>query len=276
MTCSHGFRASLGGGAGRWCGVANDRVDAACDFRLVGEADGFVVVDKPPHLMVHPSKPDGPPTLWHGLRALLAFELANRGQISIVTRLDRETSGLVLVATTRGEARRLGRLLARGGIDKTYLAVVRGWPDRDAFTVDAPIRRQGEVADCPVYLRQTVDPGGKPCRTEVTVVRRFRHPRSGDGPFALVEAAPLTGRMHQIRVHLAHAGHPVVGDKLYTGDGREYLDFIAAGWTPALAAALLHPRHALHCTRLAFDDHVFSSPPAPDLVAWLPPEVTAG
>ena len=249
--------------------VPADPTQPQLDFRLVAEGDGFVVVDKPPQLMVHPSKPGGPPTLWHGLKALLCYEIANRGQISILTRLDRETSGLVLVAVTRHAARHLGRLTLRGEIDKTYQAIVRGWPEDDSFTIDAPLLRQGEVMECPIYLRQAVHPDGRPSRTEIRVLRRFRHPAPDGALFSLVEAAPLTGRMHQIRVHLAQAGHPLVGDKLYTGDGAAYLEFIETGWTTRLAAQLLHPRHALHCGRLAFDGLEFHCPMPPDLSEWM-------
>jgi 23S rRNA pseudouridine1911/1915/1917 synthase len=248
-------------------GAALEPVDL--DFEIIGETPGHLVVAKPPGLMVHPSKPGGPPTLWHGLRYLLAYELANRGQISILTRLDRDTSGLVLVAKSATEARHLGRLMQRGQIAKEYLAIVHGHPAADQFTIDAPILRQGEVMPCPIYLRQCVHPAGKACQTQIKVLRRFTHPQHQQRPFTLVSASPQTGRMHQIRVHLAHAGHPLVGDKLYAGDGTEYLEFIETGWTASLAARLLLPRHALHCTALAFDDLAYHCPLAPDLARWL-------
>jgi 23S rRNA pseudouridine1911/1915/1917 synthase len=80
-------------------------------FRIVSEGEDYLVVDKPPFLLTHPTKPDGPITLWKQLREVLAFELANGGQVSIVNRLDRETSGLVLVAKTAAAARRFGLLM---------------------------------------------------------------------------------------------------------------------------------------------------------------------
>src|ERR1043166_8937595 len=82
-------------------------------FEIVDETDDYVVVDKPPFLLIHPTKPNGAPTLWKQLRELFAFEIANGGQVSIVNRLDRETSGLVLVAKNAAAAREFGRLMQR-------------------------------------------------------------------------------------------------------------------------------------------------------------------
>src|SRR3954462_13471920 len=99
-----------------------------CDFAVVAESDDFIVVDKPPFLLVHPTKPSNARTLWGELKQLLAFEIANGGQVSIVNRLDRETSGLVLVAKNSTTARRFGLLMQEQRIAKEYLAIVWGWP----------------------------------------------------------------------------------------------------------------------------------------------------
>ena len=220
------------------------------NFRVVAEGRDWIVVDKPAGLLTHPTRPDGAPTLWDGLRQLLAYELANRGQLSIITRLDRETSGLVLLALTPERARALGLAMQRGLICKEYFALVRGWPEWGETTIDAPIIRQGEVRESPVWLKRCIDPHGAVARTDVTLVRRFE--RDGE-KFALVRAEPKTGRTHQIRVHLAHAGYPLVGDKIYGGrEGGAYLEFIETGWTPRLAEELLLPRHALHASALRF------------------------
>src|SRR5436189_3093082 len=113
------------------------------EFKIVDETDDYVVVDKPPFLLAHPTKPNGPTTLWKELRELLAFEIANGGQVSIVNRLDRETSGLVLVAKTSAAARRFGLLMQARRLHKEYLAIVWGWPDWEMKIVDAPMDRQG-------------------------------------------------------------------------------------------------------------------------------------
>ena len=96
--------------------------------RIVAETDDFLVVDKPPFLRIHPSKPDQTDTLWNELRALLVYEIANGGQVSIINRLDRETSGLVLVAKHRAAAKKFSQLMERRGIGKEYLALAHGWP----------------------------------------------------------------------------------------------------------------------------------------------------
>ena len=88
------------------------------DFQIVDETGGYLGVDKPPFLLIHPTKPAGPPTLWAALRELLAFELVNGGQVSIVNRLDRETSGLVFLAQNRDAARHFGRAMARRQIEQ--------------------------------------------------------------------------------------------------------------------------------------------------------------
>ncbi len=240
-------------------------------FRLIAENDDFVVVDKPPFLEAHPTGPNGRFTLWTGLRELLAFEIINGGQVSIINRLDRETSGLTLVAKKRAAARHLHGLMAKREIKKEYLAIVWGWPEVDEFTVDSPLLRQGARQPSPVYLKQCVHAEGAPARTDFKVERRFTHHRPELGRFSLVRAVPFTGRTHQIRVHLAHCGHPIVGDKLYGPDEACYLEFIRTGWTPSLAARLLLPRHALHAADLRIPSCGlnWSSPLPSDLDAWV-------
>lgn len=262
-------------------------------LRVVAETEDWIVVDKPAPQQIHPAKPGNPPTLLDELHGLLAYEIINGARLSIINRLDRETSGLVLVAKNRDMARVFGKAMMRRQIHKKYLAIVHGWPEQDAFVVEAPLRRLGEFAETLVRLMQAVHPGGASSRTECRVLRRFLGENRADGfnradrphfshspdvphpshqphlpdspagpaasaaqalPFALVEATPITGRMHQIRVHLAHCGHPLVGDKLYgPGGPAAYLDFIENGWTPALRRTVLLPRHALHSCFLSME-----------------------
>ena len=238
-------------------------------IRVVAETADWLVVDKPPHLDAHPSKPDGRFTLWDGLRELLAYEIANGGQVSLINRLDRETSGLTLIATRRASARALHMEMERRAFEKEYLALVWGWPDAEEFKVDAPILRKGEREVSRIYLKRMVHADGQEAVTSFRLEKRFTD-REG-ARFSLIRATPQTGRTHQIRVHLAHAGLPIVGDKLYGPSEANYLEFIDTGWTDALAARLLLPRHALHATalRLPARHLAWESPLAPDLAAWI-------
>ena len=262
---------------------------SSIDLEIIDETDDYVVVDKPPFLLMHPTKPNGAPTLWKELRELLAFEIANGGQVSIVNRLDRETSGLVLVAKTANGARKFGLAMQAQRIKKEYLAIVWGWPEWETTIVDAPLDRQGKHQPSAIWLKQAIHPAGAPAQTEFRVEQRFVRsaiaaspspgasctasdpdsqvtrglcpplPKGEDrgegiftsGQFALVRATPRTGRTHQIRVHAASIGHPIVGDKIYGPDERLYLQFIETGWTDELESKLLLPRHALHATKLA-------------------------
>jgi 23S rRNA pseudouridine1911/1915/1917 synthase len=220
------------------------------EFRVLGETADLLAVDKPAGLLVHPSKPGGPKTLWDGLRELLSYEIANSGQVSLINRLDRETSGVVLVAKTSTAARQAAIAMQEGKIRKTYLAILAGHPGSENFTIDAPIIRRGEVLETKIHLQRMVHPSGAVAVTEFRVLQKLENHL---GAFSLVEAKPLTGRTHQIRVHAAHAGYPVVGDKIYGPSEECYLEFIRTGWTPALAERLHLPRHALHSTGLALD-----------------------
>jgi 23S rRNA pseudouridine1911/1915/1917 synthase len=244
---------------------------AVAPFRVVAETPGLVVVDKPAFMHVHPSKPGHVQTLWHQLRELLAYELINGGQISIINRLDRETSGLVLVAKTLASARQLHLRMKRHEFAKEYLAIVWGWPERDAWEVEAPILRQGERLPTRIYLKRMVHAEGAPARSRFEVVRRFQRATTAGEHFSLVRAIPVTGRTHQLRVHLAHSGHPIIGDKIYGPDEGCYLEFIETGWTAALQSRLLLPRHALHAAGLKIigeADADWSAPLPRDMVEF--------
>jgi 23S rRNA pseudouridine1911/1915/1917 synthase len=260
------------------------------DFKIIDETDDYAVIDKPPFLLIHPTKPDGTRTLWQELRGLFAFEIAAGGQVSIVNRLDRETSGLVLVAKKADVARRFGVAMQRRQLKKEYLAIVWGWPDWERTLVDAALDRQGKHQHSAIWLKQMIHPTGAPAKTEFHVERRFVRSTGrarpepvlseveGGAPFegtreaekfSLIRAIPHTGRTHQIRVHLASIGRPIVGDKIYGPDEQLYLHFIEAGWTAELERQLLLPRHALHSARLAIEgEHDWDSSLPHDLAEF--------
>jgi 23S rRNA pseudouridine1911/1915/1917 synthase len=244
----------------RSCGIGSS---------IVYEDHRFLVVDKPANLLVHPTGPGGPDTLWDELKRFLAFEIVNGAQISFVNRLDRESSGLILVAKSTDAARQLGLMIAQHRIRKTYTAIVFGWPAQETYVVDQPLLRQGTVLPSTIWLKQAVHADGYPALTRFRVLHRFENQQR---QFALVEAEPKTGRTHQIRVHLAYVGHPIVGDKIYGPDENCYLEFIESDWTPALEAKLLLPRQALHASALSFEfegTFSFSSPLPADMKHFL-------
>ncbi len=251
--------------------VLNARHQAAAtrnrtDFTILDETDDYIVVDKPAPLQVHPSKPTPVRTLWDELRELLAYDLVNGGKLSIINRLDRETSGVVLVAKHAEAARQFSREMQAHRLKKTYFAIVQGWPETGFFRVDRPILRQGEVEPSAIWLKRKVHPKGQSALTECRVLERCL---CHEMRLSLVEVSLITGRMHQIRVHLSHAGFPVLGDKIYGNDETCYLRFIEKGWTPELARQLILPRHALHAWRLET-----RGPPPNQWTAMLPTELT--
>ena len=222
-------------------------------FNIIDETDDYVVVDKPPFLLIHPTKPNEARNLWKELRELLAFEIASGGQVSIVNRLDRETSGLVLIAKTAAAARRLGLLMQRQRLRKEYLAIVWDWPEWENKIVNAPLDRRAKHQRSAIWLKQMIHPSGAPAATEFHVERRFVKSTMAGDKFSLIRAIPRTGRTHQIRVHLSSVGHPIVGDKIYGPDEQLYLQFIETGWTTAIEQRLLLPRHALHSAKLCVE-----------------------
>lgn len=223
-------------------------------FTVLYEDEGVLCVDKAAPLLTHPTGPKNEPTLWHGVRELLAYELATGGQVSFINRLDRETSGITLIAKTAEAAKELGKAMQARQLHKEYLAVAQGSPLWQRACNAEPILRMEDVAPTRIHVRQCCHPAGKDCSTYFEVLRRCA--ATGQRPaLSLIRCVPHTGRMHQIRVHLAHLGHPLVGDKIYGGDESCYLEFMETGWTPALAARLLLPRQALHAYRLSFPRH---------------------
>jgi 23S rRNA pseudouridine1911/1915/1917 synthase len=207
----------------------------------------FLVVAKPPQLLSHPTRPDGRPTLLGWLQERFPGEF-----VALTNRLDRETSGTVLAARSPEAASRLGALTMQRQIHKYYLALVSGRVEAEHGLIDAPLGRLGISPENPIWLRQGViapdDSQGRksaPARSEFWRL-------GGDDTVSLLRLQAHTGRLHQLRVHLAHLGHPVIGDKIYGPDANLYLKFIAEGWTEEHARVLGLPRHALHAHELRF------------------------
>ncbi|HEX9563999.1 MAG TPA: RluA family pseudouridine synthase [Gemmatimonadaceae bacterium] len=199
-------------------------------LQIVHEDEHLVVVDKPAGMVVHPA-----PGNWSGtlVNALLGRggDLSAVGGVEragIVHRLDKETSGLLIVARTERAHRILGAAIAERKVLRRYAAVAWGHLDRDEITVDQPLAR-----DPRDRRRMAVAASGKPARTTLTRLARF-------DSVDLLRAHLHTGRTHQIRVHLASLGHPVIGDDVYGGGGGRKV------------VALPTRRHFLHAAWLRF------------------------
>ncbi len=241
-----------------WISISDAPIACFPHFEVAAESGDWIVVDKGAPLIVHPSNGKKEPNLLEGVEALLSYEIANGAALSLVNRLDRETSGLTLISKNKRAARELGRAMQRRLMYKEYLAIVQGWPEWTETACAAPILRQGEVAESRIWVKQAVHPAGKAC---TTVFRKERTWNTRRGPLALVRCIPETGRMHQIRVHLAHLGHPILGDKIYGPSEHCYLEYIQHGWSRELEERLVLPRHALHACRLEFpfDEETFTA-----------------
>ena len=221
---------------------------------LLEQNADFLVMGKPPHLLSHPTRPDGKPSLLGWLQERFPGKF-----VALVNRLDRETSGTVLVARSPEVASKLGTLTMQRLIHKEYLALVSGRVEAEHGVIDAPIGRLGISPENPIWLRQGVilpdDPQGRKAAEARTEFWRLACSRARESVEAvsLLRLQAHTGRLHQLRVHLAHIGHPVIGDKIYGPDPNLYLKFIAEGWTEEHQRVLGLPRHALHAHELRFE-----------------------
>jgi 23S rRNA pseudouridine1911/1915/1917 synthase len=206
-------------------------------LKIVHEDAEIIVVDKPAGLVVHPGAgvPDG--TLMNGLLAH-APELGAVPRAGIVHRLDKDTSGLLVVAKTVEAQAHLAQQLAERSVRRLYLALVQGDPPASG-AIDAPVGR-----DSRARTRMAVTHRGKPARTRYRVLERY-------GRAALVECRLETGRTHQIRVHFQHIRHPLVGDTVYRRGTRHGIAFT---------------RQALHATELSL-----KHPKSGEVMTWRSP-----
>ncbi len=214
---------------------------------VLHEEPEFMVIAKPPHLLCHPTRPDGTPTLLSWLQARHPDEF-----VALANRLDRETSGVVLVARTPEAASRLGSMTMRREIHKEYLALVSGRVAEEHGVVDAPLGRLGISEQNPIWLKQGVIPQDDPLGRRSYAARTEFWRLAACDQASLLRIQAHTGRLHQLRVHLSHIGHPVIGDKIYGPDSKLYLKFIAEGWTEEHQRILGLDHHALHAWRMEF------------------------
>jgi len=224
-------------------------------LKIVFEDAELLVLNKPAGLVCHPTKTDEMSSLVGRVRLYLGRDAGSH----LVNRLDRETSGITIVAKSDDAAGELRRLWEGRSVRKEYLAIVHGHVRDEQGFIDAPL---GKDESSRVAIKDCVRADGRPSRTEYWVERRFvRVPatdlRAGSetAPFTLLRVQPETGRKHQIRIHLAHLGHPIVGDKLYGGDEDLYLALVEDRLTDGQRVRLILSHHALHARAVRFVWH---------------------
>jgi 23S rRNA pseudouridine1911/1915/1917 synthase len=226
----------------------------------------LLAIDKPPGVVVHPTHSH----LRNTVITLLRRQM-NAPELTLAHRLDAETSGVLLLGRHTWAARRAQSAFQRGKVEKSYLAIVFGRPAEDRFTVDLPL---GYHSRDSFVFRQL--PEGRDARaslTEIEVLERMARA-------SLVRAFPKTGRRHQIRAHLATAGHPIVGDKLYLLDDRAYRRYLKLGrLDDELLVRVGAARLMLHSATLSLPhprqpgQRIEITAPLPaDMAAWLDAE----
>jgi 23S rRNA pseudouridine1911/1915/1917 synthase len=211
-------------------------------FEIIHQDADLLVINKPAGLVCHPTKGDA----WSSLISRVRIHLGNGSRPHLVNRLDRETSGVVLVALCDESARELRRLWENRSVRKEYWAIVHGHLKEEQGSISDPL---GKDRDSRVAIKDRVCADGAAAHTDFTVERRFTR---SEGNFTLLRVFPHTGRKHQIRIHLAHIGHPIVGDKLYGGDEDLYMALVEDRLTPEQKQRLILPHHALHAREVRF------------------------
>ncbi|HEX6091150.1 MAG TPA: RluA family pseudouridine synthase [Gemmatimonadales bacterium] len=209
------------------------------DLVVVYEDEHLAIIDKPAGLVVHPAPGHWDDTLVNALVAR-GTTLAGgaEGRPGIVHRLDRDTSGLMVVAKTDLAHRRLSHAIAARRVSRSYAALAWGHLDESPTVIEAPLARHPRDRKRVAVLAE-----GRASRTDAWVVARF-------GVCDLLRLELHSGRTHQIRVHLEHIGHPIVGDPVYAGGGSKRIG--GAARAEAAAIERVTPRQALHAAALAF------------------------
>ncbi|WP_152051490.1 RluA family pseudouridine synthase [Tautonia marina] len=239
------YKVQLGDRVRVWLPVLDHDVPQAEDIPLkfIYEDDTMAVVDKAPNMVVHPAKGNWSGTLVNALQHHLDQLSSVSGELrpGIVHRLDRDTSGLILIAKADRSHTHLAKQFEDRTIRKQYLAIVSGSPERDSDYIDKLIGHHPTHRE-KMAIRRPED-GGKVARTFYKVLERFRG-------YALILCEPKTGRTHQIRVHLTHIGCPIVADKLYSGRDKLTMGDLIGPEAPD-ADRVLIARQALHAHRLS-------------------------
>lgn len=225
-------------------------------YDVLFEDEHYLAVSKSGNIPVHACGIYIVNTLISRLRAVYG------PKINLAHRLDRETSGVVMLAKHRAANRLLAGMFERGEVEKRYLAVVYGSVGVPEFVINAPIAKvdaryqypveyeYGKANDRATYLpKRIVGEGGKPACTRIEVLGSVSHE---ERELTTLRVTPEQGRTNQIRVHLAHIGHPIVGDKIYALSGDLRDEVLRDGMTPRVREALILDRHALHCESLIF------------------------
>lgn len=230
-------------------------------FEVIHEQEEFLVINKPAGLVCHPTKSDE----YSSLISRARLYLGPGTRPHLVNRLDRETSGVTLVAKNDSAARKLGRLWESRQVTKQYLAVVHGKVSPSHQVLAA---RLGKDERSVVAIKDCVRDDGAEAQTDIWLEKTFeKNSPHGTESFSLLKVVPRTGRKHQIRIHLAHLGHPIVGDKLYGGDEDLYLALVEDRLTPQQRSRLILPYHALHAAEVCFcwegNPTVFRAEPEP-------------
>jgi len=226
------------------------------------EDERMIALNKPAGMLAHPA---GGLFVW----SLISVARLARPDVHLhlVHRLDRDTSGVVILAKDPEANRSLKDAFQRQECDKIYWAICWGIPPWSTRLVDAPI---GDNSASEVRVRMGVRPDGMPARTRLFVLARWRDR-------TLVAAHPRSGRTHQIRLHLEHAGHPILGDRLYGQPDEVFLHTLEHGMDPWALERLGWPRHALHARVLRIphpDGHGMEirAPLPADMTAMLEPQ----
>lgn len=224
-------------------------------FEVISEDADLLVINKPAGLVCHPTKTDA----YSSLISRTRLYLGSDSHPQLINRLDRETSGVTVVAKSQTAAREVRRIWESRAVEKEYLAIVYRHVKPEIGEIDLPL---GKDLASRVAIKDCVRADGSPARTRYEVLKHFSKPNSWVNgtqtaaeelsPYSLLKVRPETGRKHQIRIHLAHMGHPLVGDKLYGSDEDLYMALVENRLSAEQRQKLILPHHALHASKISF------------------------